>query len=119
MRAGTTAALIGLNVLLAGLIAALWITPQGRLRGTHWQPPAAVRPALGTAPPVLAGQDDIDIARYMAILDRPLFSPVRRPPPFTTYHTVHDLPGTLELPMLAAVEQALEALVRTLDAAPG
>ncbi len=48
-----------------------------------------------------------------------LVPPARRPPPFTTYHTVHDLPGTLELPMLAAVEQALEVLVRTLDAAPG
>ena len=48
-----------------------------------------------------------------------LVPPARRPPPFTTYHTAHDLPGTLELPMLAAVEQALEVLVRTLDAAPG
>lgn len=81
MRVGTTSALIGLNVLLAVLIAGLWITPQGQLRGTRWQPPAAVRPDLGTAPAVLAGQDDTDTARYVAILDRPLFTPGRRPAP--------------------------------------
>lgn len=48
-----------------------------------------------------------------------LIPPARRPPPFTTYHTTHDLPETLELPTLHAVEQALEVLVRTLDSAPG
>jgi len=47
-----------------------------------------------------------------------LVPPARRPPPFTTYHTTADTPETLELPTLAAVETALEVLVRTLDTAP-
>ena len=42
--------------------------------------------------------------------------PARRPPPFTTYHTGGDAPDTLEPATLAAVEHALEVLVRTLDA---
>jgi hypothetical protein len=49
-----------------------------------------------------------------------LVPPARRPPPFTTYHTSLDTPETLDPATLAAVEQALETLVRTLDAAePG
>jgi hypothetical protein len=47
-----------------------------------------------------------------------LIPPGRRPPPFTTYHTTGDTPDTLEPPTLAAVGQALEAFVRTLDAGP-
>jgi aminopeptidase YwaD len=47
-----------------------------------------------------------------------LIPPARRPPPFTTYHTAHDLPETLEPAALTAVERALEVLVRTLDTAP-
>jgi hypothetical protein len=45
-----------------------------------------------------------------------LVPPAQRPPPFTTYHTTHDVPETLESPTLDAVEQVLEVLVRTLDA---
>ena len=81
MRLSTTPLLIGLNVLLAGAIAALWITPEGGLRGAHWQPPATVRPDLGAVPAVSASQDDADTSRFVAILDRPLFSTTRRPAP--------------------------------------
>jgi Zn-dependent M28 family amino/carboxypeptidase len=45
-----------------------------------------------------------------------LMPPARRPSPFTTYHTSGDAPATLEPSTLAAVEQVLEVLVRTLDA---
>jgi len=47
-----------------------------------------------------------------------LVPPARRPAPFTTYHTPTDTPETLEPPTLAAVETALEVLVRTLDTVP-
>ena len=47
-----------------------------------------------------------------------LVPPARRPPPFTTYHTTDDAPETLDPSTLAAVETALEVLVRTLDAVP-
>jgi len=47
-----------------------------------------------------------------------LVPPARRPAPFTTYHTTGDGPETLEPSTLAAVETALEVLVRTLDGVP-
>jgi hypothetical protein len=47
-----------------------------------------------------------------------LVPPARRPPPFTTYHTVGDTPETLEPDALDRVESALEALVRALDPPP-
>jgi hypothetical protein len=47
-----------------------------------------------------------------------LMPPARRPPPFTTYHTPGDLPATLDVSTVAAVEEVLDGLVRTLDEAP-
>ncbi len=81
MKRGTTALLVGLDVLLACLLAWLWIDPHGGLRGVHWQPPAAIRPELGTVSQSMAARDDADVARFMVILDRPVFSTTRRPPP--------------------------------------
>jgi hypothetical protein len=82
MKRSTTSLLAGLNVLLVCLLAWLWIDPQGGLRGIHWQPPAAIKPDLGGGLSAAAlGREDADVARFMAILDRPVFSPTRRPPP--------------------------------------
>lgn len=81
MRRNTTLLLAGLNVLLVGLLAWLWIDPHGGLRAVHWQPPAAIRPDLGTVSAAVAARDDADVSRFMAILDRPVFSTTRRPPP--------------------------------------
>ena len=44
-----------------------------------------------------------------------LVPPVRRPAPFTTYHTAGDRPETLEPATLAQVGAVLEGLVRGLD----
>ena len=44
-----------------------------------------------------------------------LVPPARRPPPFTTYHTVDDAPETLDPAALLAVTRALEGLCRALD----
>lgn len=82
MKRSTTSLLAGLNVLLVSLLAWLWIDPQGGLRGIHWQPPEAIKPDLGGGLSAAAlGREDTDVARFMAILDRPVFSPTRRPPP--------------------------------------
>lgn len=81
MKRHTTALLASLNVLLVCLLAWLWINPQGGLRAVHWQPPAPIRPELGGLSPAAIGREDADVARFMAILDRPVFSPTRRPPP--------------------------------------
>jgi hypothetical protein len=82
MRRNTTVLLVAVNVLLACLLAWLWIEPQGGLRNVHWQPPAPIKPDLGGSLAAASlGRDDADVARFMAILDRPVFSPTRRPPP--------------------------------------
>jgi hypothetical protein len=76
-----TLLLLAGNVLLAGVLLWLWVGPDGRLRGIHWQPPAAIRPDLGRLATSANIQDDAMLAGFMRILDRPLFSPSRRPPP--------------------------------------
>jgi hypothetical protein len=81
MKRSATTLLVGLNVLLVCLLAWLWIDPQGGLRGVHWQPPAPIRPELGALSATAIGREDADVARFMAILDRPVFTPGRRPPP--------------------------------------
>lgn len=81
MRPGTTHWLLGANLALALLLAWLWVTPQGGLRNVHWEAPRPVRPDFGVLAPQSAPLGDADISRYMVILDRPLFSPSRRPPP--------------------------------------
>ncbi len=47
-----------------------------------------------------------------------LVRPARRPPPFTTYHTVGDRPETLDPAALTRVGAILEGLCRTLDGSP-
>lgn len=72
--------LLGLLVLaLAGLLAWQWVTPEGQWAGVRWQPPAALRPSLdGTAALPSTG---VELGRYVATLERPLFVSSRRPPP--------------------------------------
>jgi len=71
--------LAALNLALVALLAWLWLTPQGELRNLRWVPPEPVRPALADAPPLPVFE--IDVNRYVATLERPLFAPTRRPPP--------------------------------------
>lgn len=81
MTRGVTFLLVFLNFVLAALLGWLWITPAGAVRGIHWQPPAAIRPDLGTLSGAVVQRDDADTSRFMAIIDRPVFSATRRPPP--------------------------------------
>lgn len=80
MTRGVTLSLMFLATLLAGLLVWLWVGPNGALRGVHWQPPAPVRPDLGGLSAASVQQEDANINRYISILDRPVFSPTRRPP---------------------------------------
>jgi hypothetical protein len=68
-----------LNLALAGLLAWLWLTPGGELRHVRWEPPAPLPPALADAKAL--PEFDVDLVRYVATLERPLFVPTRRPPP--------------------------------------
>jgi hypothetical protein len=73
--------LIGVNLLLAGVLVSLWVDGQGKLRGVHWVAPTAVRPDFSRQLDLPSAQTTDEVAAYIAILDRPLFSPTRRPPP--------------------------------------
>jgi hypothetical protein len=81
MSRALTLTLMFVSTLLAGVLAWLWIGPNGELRGIHWRPPSAVRPDLGSLSAGSIQVADADISRFVAILDRPVFSPTRRPPP--------------------------------------
>ena len=81
MNRGLTVFLLALSTLLAGVLVWMWIGPGGALRGIHWQAPPAVRPDLGSLSTMSVQRDDVDSSRFMAILDRPVFSVTRRPPP--------------------------------------
>jgi hypothetical protein len=74
--------LLLLALLVLGLTAALawlWLRPDGRGAALRWQAPAPLRPALDA--PAALPSADVDLGRYVATLDRPLFVPSRRPPP--------------------------------------
>lgn len=75
-------ALLVLDVMLACALLWMWFDAQGNPRHVHWAPPAAIKPDFSGLKPTLAGpgQGD-DGGRIVATLDRPLFSPSRRPPP--------------------------------------
>lgn len=79
MRRWAIPALVLLNLgLLAGL-ASLWVHRDGTPRAVRWSQPMAVSLALDARPPLPVM--DVDLSRYVAILERPLFVPSRRPPP--------------------------------------
>lgn len=72
--------LLGLAALaLLGLLAWLWVTPQGQWIGMRWQAPAPIKPSLDG--PSGLPEVGVDLGRYVATLERPLFVASRRPPP--------------------------------------
>jgi hypothetical protein len=78
MRRYLVPSLLAANAALAVLLVWLWVTPQGELRSVRWTPPAPVKPVLdGPSAPAWSA----DLGSFMASLDRPLFSPTRKPPP--------------------------------------
>lgn len=81
MRKSTVKLLAFINMVLAAALTWMWFDAQGHLKNTHWAVPA-VRPAdfAGMLPKVERPQGG-EVGRFMATLDRPLFSPTRRPPP--------------------------------------
>lgn len=74
-------ALALLNLALALALAALWIATDGRLRASHWQPPAPQTSDYAALVPPLPGPAPADTRPFVGMLERPLFSPTRRPPP--------------------------------------
>lgn len=81
MKRYTLHALVVVNVLLAGVLGWLWVHPDGQLRNATWTPPAAIKPDFSASPRASSRPPRIDMSLVVATLDRPLFSPNRRPPP--------------------------------------
>ncbi|MCD6663082.1 MAG: hypothetical protein LT082_06755 [Comamonas sp.] len=73
--------LAALNVALALVLAALWLGTDGRLRHVHWQRPAPQTSDYAALVPQLPGVAPADTGPFIGLLERPLFSPTRRPPP--------------------------------------
>lgn len=72
--------LLLLNVLLIFVLLACWVGTNGRLRNIHWRQPEPLGfDAMGMVPllPVRATQQ----GQLLVTLEKPLFSPSRRPPP--------------------------------------
>jgi hypothetical protein len=73
--------LILLNLALAAGLAYMWLDEQGQPRDLSWTPPAPLVPdAQGHAMAHSVGSAP-DMVAFAQVLERPLFSPTRRPPP--------------------------------------
>ena len=71
-----------LDALLLAALAWLWLDHRSAApRSLAWQPPAAIAPELGAATTELPRVAAMDTRAFIATLERPLFSPTRRPPP--------------------------------------
>lgn len=81
MRRHTAHALIVLNLLLVGVLAWLWVDPNGQLRNVRWTPPTSIKPDFSTVTRASSIPQSADTTLVQATLERPLFSPSRRPPP--------------------------------------
>ena len=81
MRRVALPLLVILNAGLLCFLAWVWFTPDGQVRGMRWQSPAPVKVDLQALLPVLPGQGQADTSQFLGMLERPLFSPTRRPPP--------------------------------------
>ena len=81
MRRVALPLLVILNAGLLCFLAWVWFTPDGQLRGMRWQSPSPVKVDLQALLPALPGQGQADTSQFLGMLERPLFSPTRRPPP--------------------------------------
>lgn len=81
MKRYTSAILIAVSAVLALVLAWMWFTPSGGLKDVHWEMPRGQKANLDDIVPRLGKAQAMDHSQFLAMLDRPLFSPTRRPPP--------------------------------------
>ncbi|GAA6117961.1 hypothetical protein [Acidovorax sp. FG27] len=70
-----------LALALALVLAVLWFHADGSVRNSTWVPPEPLRVDYQAMLPVLPPVGSADTSRFVAMLDRPVFSVTRRPPP--------------------------------------
>ena len=73
--------LVVVNIILAAVLAWMWFKPNGELKNVHWVVPRGQKANLDDVVPHLGKAQAMDHSQFLAMLDRPLFSPNRRPPP--------------------------------------
>lgn len=73
--------LLFVNAALALVLLWMWISTDGTVRNVHWQPPEPRRSDIDGLLPALPAVGSADTRRFVAMLDRPVFSSTRRPPP--------------------------------------
>lgn len=73
--------LLALNAALLGALAWMWFDPQGQLKHARWSAPQALNPDFSDVSTQPAEPTATDTVQFIATLERPLFSPTRRPPP--------------------------------------
>lgn len=77
----TQRALWILNICLAVGLAWLWVDETGQSRPQTWAAPVALGAGVAARADSMAAHSLANPLQYVAILDRPLFAPNRRPPP--------------------------------------
>jgi hypothetical protein len=80
MRRYLTTLLIIANLGLGIGLGLLWVDDGGNLKNVHWAEPAPVKPEMPVWP-VSLQTPLTDNNAFLNVLERPLFSPSRRPPP--------------------------------------
>ena len=72
--------LMALNAALALFLVSLWFDQNGEMRNVHWQAPQPQLPDFEGMRPRSPADSAADITQFLALQERPLFSPTRRPP---------------------------------------
>jgi hypothetical protein len=89
--------LFGLNAWLVVVLIWMWVGTDGKLRNAQWTPPRPIRPDFSEPLAALAQRRTDEAAQLVAMADRPLFSPNRRPPPPPAPPAPPDPLGNLQL----------------------
>jgi hypothetical protein len=89
--------LFGVNAWLVIILIWMWVGTDGKMRNSHWVPPRPIRPDFSEALAALAQRRTDEAAQLVAMADRPLFSPTRRPPPPPAPPAPPDPLGNLQL----------------------
>ncbi|ABM56461.1 hypothetical protein [Verminephrobacter eiseniae] len=98
--------LLAVNLLLACALAALWFTPARALRHLHWQPPAARAPQFSDPGSGLPARNPVLVSSFLVTLERPLFSPNRRPVPIAPVAAPADPLANIQLQGLYSAQGA-------------
>jgi hypothetical protein len=79
MRWNVPRLLMVLDAVLLVILLILWVSPDGSLRNTAWSPPAPLMPDLAGMLP--GGEHNGVPEKAVSLLEKPLFSTDRAPPP--------------------------------------